>query len=437
MAVSLGATRCSPPSLRQDDDRVQTTRWFRVFAVVVMAATVGCGADQVGPDQGFWYSADTPSWTVGDSAIVSVSTVVAPHDTIHLFGIQRAVFADNGDILVAIGSSAQQILALDTLGGLRWSAGRTGDGPGEFRAISDLVAAGDTTFVWDGARKSVAVFEVAAFKHEMTVAVRGGRRVIGIVDDSLVVAVPGITGSAPGTGRRYELWNVRSANVRGEEAATVEGFVEPQGNLATLAVTYEGGGHTVRTSLPACITGMQDVVVDDLVYVANTEGASGSVYLLDPVNGGRRLLYQTRARPIVAESLVEEIRGRFGRLSESASRPTRGPDGVELVRTNVRLAEDSVAAILGRIGSAGTPLATTWMDLIADETAKHLWLRRAACDDDGEQEWEVIDTEGRVVARAMLPGAMHVRDVRYPRILVTMVDSLGVERLAILSVNAG
>jgi hypothetical protein len=101
-----------------------------VVAVVVMAATVGCNADQVGTDQGLWYSADTPRWTVGDSAIVSVSAVVVPHDTIHLFGIQRAVFADNGDILVAIGGSNQQILALDTLGGLRWSAGRTGDGPG-------------------------------------------------------------------------------------------------------------------------------------------------------------------------------------------------------------------------------------------------------------------------------------------------------------------
>jgi hypothetical protein len=77
------------------------------------------------------------------------------------------------------------------------------------------------------------------------------------------------------------------------------------------------------------------------------------------------------------------------------------------------------------------------MDLIADETAKHLWLRRAECDGNGEQEWEVIDTGGRVAARALLPGAMHVRDVRYPRILVTTVDSVGVERLAILLVNAG
>jgi hypothetical protein len=311
------------------------------------------------------------------------------------------------------------------------------NGTGEFRAISDLVAAGNSTFVWDGARNTMAVFEEAAFKHEMNVVVKGGRRVIGIVADSLVVAVRGITGRTPGARRLYEMWNVRRDNVRGDEAVVVEGFAEPQGNLATLAVQYDGGDLTVRTELPACITGMRDIVVGDLVYVANAEGASGRVHVLDPVNGGRRLLYQTGALPRVTEALIENIRGRFRGLSESASRPSRGPGGVEVVRTNVRLVEDSVAAILGRIGSAGAPLAATWVDLIADETANHLWLRRAQCDDNGEQEWEVIDTGGRVVARALLPSVMHVRDVRYPRILVTTVDSVGVERLAILSVNAG
>jgi hypothetical protein len=134
-----------------------------IFAFVTIALA-GCQSDRFRADEALWYGADIPTWTVGDSAIFSVRTIGLPNDTIHLFGIQTAMFGNGEDILLGIGGTDAQILSMDTLGELRWTAGRIGDGPGEFRAISDLVAVGDTTFVWDGARRTVAVFEESAFR---------------------------------------------------------------------------------------------------------------------------------------------------------------------------------------------------------------------------------------------------------------------------------
>jgi hypothetical protein len=72
------------------------------------------------------------------------------------------------------------------------------------------------------------------------------------------------------------------------------------------------------------------------------------------------------------------------------------------------------------------------MDLIVDEASRHLWLRRAVCDSARNQEWEIIDTDGRLVARAVIPDSMNLRDVKYPRLLITILDSLDVEHVSVV-----
>ena len=57
---------------------------------------------------------------------------------------------------------------------------------------------------------------------------------------------------------------------------------------------------------------------------------------------------------------------------------------------------------------------------------------RTACEGDQDQEWEVIDTRGSFVARPVVPDSIRIRDVMYPELLVTMVDSLAVEHLAVI-----
>lgn len=405
-------------------------RW--VIGAAIAAMAVGCGSERVGVDETLWYDSDVPLWSLGDATVFRSSWVELQGDTVYLSGIHGAEFDENGGVVLALRRGGPLLVQLDSLGHAQWVTGRPGEGPGEFRFISDLLNVGDKAFIWDAGLGRVSVFDESTFRGDTRFSVRGGRRLLGMVDDTLLLATSTIVGARPGATRRYERWSLRSG-----EVDVVDGFVESQGNVASFPVTYDGGGHTVRTDLPPCIVGTLDAVREGRVYVANVGGAAGRVYVLDPMTLRRRMLYRTDARPVVSESLLRDVEERFRRIEESVRAPSEGPGGVMIRRSNVRLEEDSVVAIRTRIGSPGTPLGSTWMDMIVDESSGHLWLRRAVCEEDHEQEWEVIDTEGRLVARALLPDSMQVRDVKYPKILVTVLDSLDVEHLAIVSLEPG
>jgi hypothetical protein len=347
-------------------------------------------------------------------------------DTLHLFGIWDARFDYEGNAVLALSGAGRALLLMDSLGGPEWVAGRRGEGPGEFRAISGFTRPDERTFVWDDPADRMSVFDRNVFVASARPPFQAPAMLVGLLDADRFVFSPGLLGVSPGERRSYEVWEYGS-----EETDSVVGLVETQSNLATLRLEYDGGGHTVRTDLPGCVQGMLNVAFMGAIYVANVAGQAGRVFVIEPGSGTSRLLYETAIAPEVTNELIEEIRGRFEGLIRTASEPSPGPGGVVAGRTNVRLHQDSVAAIMARVGDAGSPLTSTWTALVMDEESGHLWLRRAQCGSEEAQEWEVVGVEGELVARAVLPPGLVLRDVRFPRMLFTSTDSLGIETVSV------
>lgn len=131
----------------------------RLTAVLLVCSVAGVwscarpGDDQDARPDG-WFAPDT----------VSVSLVhsfggIGGQDSTVVFGVTGAVRLSDGSVAIA-NSGTLEVLAFAADGSLAWRAGRSGDGPGEFRSIASIgVARGDTIFVHDPLGGRVTVMD--------------------------------------------------------------------------------------------------------------------------------------------------------------------------------------------------------------------------------------------------------------------------------------
>ena len=102
-----------------------------------------------GPDEG---------WTVADEPLLEIGTVDGP--LVYQFGeVVAAVRLSNGDIVVA-DRAASELRSYDAAGTFRWSAGRFGQGPGEFESLDFLgTTVGDSLVTYDERLQRVQLFD--------------------------------------------------------------------------------------------------------------------------------------------------------------------------------------------------------------------------------------------------------------------------------------
>jgi len=93
------------------------------------------------------------SWTIADDPTLQIGMLEGNPDY-QFFQVEAAVWLDDGGVVVANGGTAD-VRAFDPMGGHRWTTGRRGDAPGEYRLITGLgVGPGDSVWVYDfGSRR--------------------------------------------------------------------------------------------------------------------------------------------------------------------------------------------------------------------------------------------------------------------------------------------
>jgi len=90
------------------------------------------------------------TWSVAPEPLLSIG-VVEGDERYMMFRVTSAARLSDGSLAVA-NSGTQEVRVYTADGSHQRTIGREGDGPGEFRAVSQLLPlSGDTLLVWDGA----------------------------------------------------------------------------------------------------------------------------------------------------------------------------------------------------------------------------------------------------------------------------------------------
>lgn len=146
----------------------------------------------------------TESWTVAAEPVLVIGDRVEEPGHI-LEAVRRALVVD--DMLVLADARANELRAFDFEGDLRWSAGRGGEGPGEFSPwiLGLFPWPGDTLAVSDATR--IHLFTTSGvFGRTLTLPSSGVRRVLsGRSGPNLVLRESVYAGGIPeSTGFRYD-----------------------------------------------------------------------------------------------------------------------------------------------------------------------------------------------------------------------------------------
>lgn len=344
---------------------------------------------------------EAPVWRLSDTAQVEIGGVDArPGEELHR--VAGAAWLPDGRVVIANAGTGQlRFHAAD--GRLLASAGRTGGGPGEFRAMQWMaVGAGDSVLVYDPPQGRISVFD-AAGNIARTFRLEGD-------GDPLLLAPAGLF--ADGT---LLVRGIRSMTAPGagtvRDSATYLRFARngaPLDTLATLPhgmrrVTQEGD---MRVVLDAPLAPGASVAVDGPgVWYAS--GGAPQVDRLSP----RGVLVRSVRWDAGDLRLSAAEAERFRRERTEAADPRRRP-AVARAMADAPL-PDAVPAISGLVAGADG----------------ELWVRPHPRPGQDSVTWLVLREDGRIRARVPLPTRTRVLDVARDSVLVVEPDADDVERV--------
>lgn len=135
-------------------------------------------------------------WTVEPEPLLEIGTVTGAPE--YMFtDVVAPVRLSNGDIVVAE-RAASELRSYDAAGNFQWRAGRSGEGPGEFRSLDFVgTTAGDSLVTYDGALLRAQLFDpqgrmersyrVAISEGEVAGRATMADKAVGVVEGLLVV----------------------------------------------------------------------------------------------------------------------------------------------------------------------------------------------------------------------------------------------------------
>jgi hypothetical protein len=388
VALTVLLTACGDPSVRTTT--VATVRDSAGIAIVENPAGAG--------DSLAWRIATRPELDVGGGA--------APSE--QLFQALAATRLSDGRVVVA-NSGTHELRFYGPDGRHLLSAGRQGDGPGEFRHLGWVGRlAGDTLGAWDDVQGRLSVFDPRGrFVRAFTPSGLPGvfPRLHGaFADGSLVVAAGIDLARLPATG---QVWRDTAAFVRvgpgGERLGELGRFPGTE-QFATLP---PGGRGTFRVDTRPFARRTVTAVHDDQLYVGTGDAYEMAVY---DKSGQLARLIRRDHRPLAVTSKDrEDYRASLVNLSGEQAR-----------RDEERMRE-----------------AAPYPDAMPPYTGLHvdpdgyLWVEEAVRP--GERgagvPWSVFDPEGRLLGSLRIPPALYVLEVGRDHVLGRARDENDVEHL--------
>lgn len=375
---------------------------------------------------------DRDAFTVRDSAGVRIAESGAPASTRHrevrisaqpareigtaagppayVFGrLAGAVRTSNGGFVIA-DRQAAEIRWFDAAGRHLHTAGRRGDGPGEFRGILVMTRArGDTVVAWDAAAHRLTWFAPdGSYAREATVRMPGldGTTVLaGVLTDGalLFTVAPGPSTSPENADllrlvhfREPDAWEVRERYPRTSEPS------RPITN-----------GSSVLGVMPPPFARRLAVAVTPDGYWTGT-GERYEVAHRDPAGNLDRIVRRSAPNPPVTEAEISAYRD--ARLASAIDAQTRAIEARE-VREAVFPRE-----------------LPAYSDLHASADG-HLWVRETPMQLGTPHVWSVFGADGRSLGSVELPAPLVVTQVGADWLVGLWRDELDVASVRLYTVE--
>lgn len=342
-----------------------------------------------------------PSWQLDTSPRLSLGRDDAePAELFHR--IVAMVRQPNGDVAVMDGAT-QELRLFDSAGRHRWTFGRRGGGPGEFRQVLTLLRwPGDSLAVFDFMVGRITVVSPDGKLGRITTVLAGGPGVHGlqIVDDSILVA------------------------------------------KAIMMTALSGSGHT---RIPAAIvtTPLARLDPDTIAIVPGEEtmllgggGSGGILYGKDAALAvaGSAIVVGTAER---LEIMWFDGAGRVAQLSRVPGFDLSIPSAERAAERQFLLGANPTPQVVARVDAM--PVLTmrpAYRSLIGDPTGA-VWAEphRLFSDPEGPRPWQVFAPTGEWLGPFQMPPRFRPFDIGPDYLLGIQTDSMGVERVRLFRLN--
>ena len=340
------------------------------------------------------------SWTVEPEPVLDIGTVAGASE--YMFtDVVAAVRLSNGDIVVAE-RGASELRSYDAAGNFRWRAGRSGEGPGEFRSLDFVgTAAGDSLVTYDGALLRAQLFDpqgglarsyrVAITEGEGAGTAAAAEKAVGIVDGLLIVRFAEYGGEIPNGVVRWPLERMAALNLAD---GTVRSLIVLPGAEAQVQVREEGGfshGSYVFSKGPEYGAAAGRLAVID------TE--AWSVRLISPRDGATTAVFRRDVAPREVTTALFELH-----LDGIVDIAFADPDQVATERV-----EGLRRMWRGRPRAPHLPVLRS---IHVDETG-HLWLQPYYVAGAEPPPFEVHAPDGTWLGSVALPPGLHRAFIQY------------------------
>lgn len=399
-------------------------RWLPVWLGALVAAalfTTACGGEDALPQKEVVVTDSAGVRIVENPGAASGATEAIPilatrdlqigmrdgPDAYQFSGIMGATRLQDGAIAV-LNRSPPEVRVFHPDGQIERTFGAAGEGPGEFRSVSDLrVLAGDTFIVFDPMARRFTLFDREGEFVRTTSIENSATGVIGFLDARTAIterpAVVMVVGQPIEDPQFRTPVILERVDLTSQRVDSIGVF---GGRERYRSVTDRGGLPQITTiSVPFTVDGRAQV-------------KGGKLYLTD----GRRPEIRVRNSDGELEAVI-----RVGR----ASRPVRDSDVDRWVRERVSRVDDPAgraelqAAYADMVIPADMP---HFDDLVVTERG-HIWAREYGPFPGELTIWTILGPDGRVVGRARLPADLEVLYGDSEMVLGVVRDELDVEYL--------
>ncbi|WP_420127741.1 6-bladed beta-propeller [Longimicrobium sp.] len=357
---------------------------------------------------------DAPAWKQGQEWRVSAEPVtdigVAEGDVHQQFArIADAQRLSDGTLLVADGQ-ANELRAFDAQGKYLRTVGRSGGGPGEFKAVELMyLLPGDTVAVFDYMGGRLSYFApTGAFVRGVTLQPVDGKlppRPLGFFSDGRMLVKP--------------LYNPN--------------FVDsPRRTRDTVALAVYSAAGTQAASLGR-------VPGEESVTITGGEGGNQMMVRDQPPFGlatsfavqGTRLLVGDPARYELVERRPDGAVARLIRRAGEREPVTQADRDAAIALRRERMDDPRFRQIQEQLIKGITfPEHKPFFTDLRMDPAGNAWVRRPA-DPDAETPWDVFDAEGRLLGTVTTPAGLRVTQIGADFIVGTWSDEMDVPHVRV------
>ncbi len=351
-------------------------------------------------EAGAWHLTDSPRVEIGGLEDDPNQQVYQVWDAVRL----------TDDRIVVVNGGTHELRFYDASGRFMQSAGREGEGPGEFRSLASLERfGGDSLLVWDRGTRRLSIFDsqgrfVRSFRLRDAGAA-GSAEPIGRFPDGALLARRGGIAPSPESGVHRDSTTLYRFGPDGALADSlgrhpyIETFVDHSLNVGLMARPF--GRHT------------SFAVARDGYLVATADRYE--IRLYDAAGQLRRSIRKLQApRPLTAREIEDYRRRRLESIPDGArDRFTRVLDAVPFPETRPPYERVMVA----RTG--------------------HIWVAEGASGSDATEgsPWTVLDPDGRIVAMVRTPSGFYPFEIGRDYVLGRARDELDVESVRLYGLS--